>query len=174
MAKSFEWVFKLTGQCTSGKNAVIVTRTGKRFPAQRFVLWRKDMLEQIAPQMEAFMARYPNLLPMDFPISVKIEYTAKDRIKRDVPGIVDALWHLLEKVGIVTDDTYLAGYNRQLHFSNKGVDKNNNGVIITIKGNYDTNVPAKGRPSRSKRKQSRVGRRARKKIVGIRANPSDL
>jgi hypothetical protein len=40
--------FTLTGQIPSGKNAVVVTRTGMRFPAKRFKLWREDALKQLS------------------------------------------------------------------------------------------------------------------------------
>lgn len=43
------------------------------------------------------------------PCNITVDYWAKDRIRRDVPGILDALYHLLEYSGIVTDDVFLGG-----------------------------------------------------------------
>lgn len=160
----------LKGQCTSGKNAVIVTRTGHRFPSKRFIDWRRDAMEQIKPQLDALDID----MPLDHPVSVDIEYTAKDRIKRDVPGIIDALWHLLEKGGVVKDDTFLGGWGEGITFKNNGVNKNNTGVVIRIKGetNEDTgSMPLCKKQSkfrnkrRSRRDYARQTRRSRKAIV---------
>lgn len=116
--------FVITGQCPSGKNSVIVTRTGKRFPSKRFKEWRekamKELLSQCIPDE-----------PISRPVSVTVEYWASDNRRRDVPGILDALWHLLEKVKIVADDAYLGGRDCEVKFINwgKGV---NSGVEIDI------------------------------------------
>jgi hypothetical protein len=37
----------LYGQLPSGKNAIKITRTGKRYPDQRFVLWRANAMAQL-------------------------------------------------------------------------------------------------------------------------------
>jgi len=39
--------------------------------------------------------------------SVRLDYVAEDRRRRDFPAICDALWHALERAGVVTDDTLL-------------------------------------------------------------------
>ncbi len=41
----------LTGQCPSGKNAIVITRTGLRFPKKRFVDWRTEALKEIQTQL---------------------------------------------------------------------------------------------------------------------------
>jgi hypothetical protein len=87
------FVFKLTGQLPSGKNAVQVTQTGKRYPNQRFKAWRDEAVNQIG-----------SVLSIDGPVYMIVEYTPGDRIRRYVPGLLDALCHLVERVGIVQDD----------------------------------------------------------------------
>jgi Holliday junction resolvase RusA-like endonuclease len=106
----------LKGQCPSGKNAVVVTRTGHRFPAKRFKEWREDALLQLKPQL----TKWKDCLPFNRPISIQVYYTTKDLRRRDVPGILDAIWHLLEKANIVTDDTFLGGHGEQVLFHNRG------------------------------------------------------
>lgn len=88
--------FILDCQIPSGKNRIIITRTGHRFPEKRFSNWRKAAIESIAPQ----------ILPFEDTAEVKmfVSYTPGDRIRRDVTGMMDAIFHLVEKVGIVTDD----------------------------------------------------------------------
>jgi Holliday junction resolvase RusA-like endonuclease len=116
------------GQIPSGKNSVIITRTGLRFPAKRFVTWRKDALEQLEPQI----AKITLPLPLDEPCNVTVDYVASDMRRRDVPGMIDALWHLLEKANVITDDKYLGGHGANVVFVNRGKDKENTGVTITI------------------------------------------
>src|SRR4030042_571573 len=119
---------KISGQIPSGKNAVIITRTGLRFPAKRFVEWRKKAIEEVLPQL----SNITEVLPIDHTCNVTIEYRSADMRRRDVPGMIDALWHLLEKVGVVTDDKHLGGHMGTVIFKNFGKDKDNAGVIITI------------------------------------------
>lgn len=93
--------FTLKGQIPSGKNAVIVTRSGHRFPAKRFKLWREDAFRQLDAQI-------PNVkVPDDWDPYVRVKYYPGDLRRRDVPGMVDALWHLIEKYGTVDDDARL-------------------------------------------------------------------
>jgi len=163
----FDFTLELSGQCPSGKNAVIVTRGGHRFPNKRFTDWRQIAMDEIFPQLHKLDTK----LPIQTPVNIEIIYTAKDRIRRDTPGIEDALWHLLEKVGVVSDDTFLGGWGCEKHFYNKGVDKQNAGVTIRIWGDYGKPEPLYKKQSRSRtRRQTRqdasnITPRRRKKIV---------
>lgn len=97
MNRDYEY-FYLVGQMPSGKNAVVVTRTGHRFPKKRFVDWREDAFRQLEKQ------HIPKDLPFEGPCIVEVGYTAGDRRRRDVPGMIDALCHLMERYGLVKDD----------------------------------------------------------------------
>lgn len=163
----FNFVLQISGQCPSGKNAVIVTRAGHRFPSARFVEWRQAAMNELFPQLKQLEVK----LPITNPVDIEIEYTPKDRIRRDAPGIIDALWHLIEKVGVISDDTYLAGHGCQLTFLNTGVDKKNPGVKIVIRGNYASSLPLYKKQSRvrikrkPRRLDARKTRRVRKKTM---------
>lgn len=117
----------IKGQCPSGKNSVIVTRTGLRFPSKRFSAWRAQGLTQIKQQLKGVKD-----LPITTPVDVEVEYAAADKRRRDVPGIVDAIWHLLEKAGVVSDDCLLGGPEKQLKVVNKG-KKQIPYVVVKIK-----------------------------------------
>lgn len=106
--------FKLKGSTPSGKNAITVTRSGLRFPNKRFVDWRKDALSQIIPPEKV----------INEPVSVIIRYSSADLRRRDMPGILDALWHLMEKGFWVTDDTFLGGFGKQVFWDNTGKSTN--------------------------------------------------
>ena len=90
--------FRLSGQIPSGKNAVVVTRTGMRFPAKRFKLWREQALAQLSKQGAGQQE------PIGQTVSLECEYTPGDRRTRDVPGMLDALLHVIVKAGLLVDD----------------------------------------------------------------------
>lgn len=84
--------FTLLGQMPSGKGQIRtqVVRGGiHRFPNKRFELWRSDAFRQLAEQRGGRTT-------IDAPCAVDVLYIPGDRIRRDVPGIMDALCHLLE------------------------------------------------------------------------------
>ena len=116
---------KIYGQCPSGKNAIIVTRSGLRIPGKRFSEWRTLALHQIQNIQKI------GLLRIDSPCSITIDYWSGDRRRRDVPGIIDAIYHVLEKAEIVTDDRYLGGDGCKQVFNNHGQSEDPR-VEITI------------------------------------------
>ncbi len=86
--------FFLACQLPSGKNQVKITRTGRRYPDKNFVHWRAKALAAIG----GVPAPFPG------PVQMIVHYVPGDRIRRDLPGLLDALCHLLERAGIVRDD----------------------------------------------------------------------
>lgn len=114
--------FTLTGQIPSGKNSVIVTRSGMRFPAKRFKLWREDAFKQLDAQV-------PNVkVPEDWDPLVRVKYRPGDLRRRDVPGMIDALYHLLEKYGTVDDDARL----RNIQWTTFDIDRANPRTEVVI------------------------------------------
>lgn len=57
-------------------------------------MWKADALHQIGHALQPFTG----------PCWIDIDYYPGDRIRRDAPGIQDALFHVLEEAGIVLDD----------------------------------------------------------------------
>lgn len=86
--------FTLQGKMKSGKNQVMTTSRGMRYPKAQFKTWRTDMLRQIGMVDRPFVG----------PVGLVVDYVPQDKIRRDAPGILDAICHLLEKSGVVTDD----------------------------------------------------------------------
>lgn len=86
--------FTLWGQIPSGKNAVLITRTGHRYPAKRFVKWRTEAMRQLPPVAGPFLG----------PLHLIVDYVKGDLRRRDLPGMTDAILHLIEKAGYVLDD----------------------------------------------------------------------
>ncbi len=112
-------VLRLTGQVRGGKNNMGRTKTGKSFPKKSFADWRAEAIRQIKMQFHGE--------PIAVPCNVRLDYVAEDRRRRDFPAICDALWHALERAGVVTDDTLL--WPAQ---SSRSYDKAAPGVTITF------------------------------------------
>lgn len=92
-------MIRLAGQVRGGKNNVIVTRSGKRFPNPIFEQWRNKAVLEVKQQLSSSK--------FDVPCHVHVQYTPGDRRRRDVPAIMDGLWHVLERAGVVSDDKFL-------------------------------------------------------------------
>lgn len=98
--------FNLLGQMPSGKNSVNTTRDGRRYPNERFVLWREKAMWEVRMQI-----RGQQLFSLTSKIYMEAWYWPGDLRRRDVPGMEDALCHLFEKMGIVKDDALICDQN---------------------------------------------------------------
>lgn len=82
----------LAGQMPSGKNQIGTQVIGgqlHRFPQARFEKWRGSAYAQLDRQRGAWAK-------LTTPARIEIRYWPGDLLKRDVPGVEDALAHLLE------------------------------------------------------------------------------
>lgn len=91
--------FALTGQLPSGKNALLVTRQGRHVPSPRFVEWRRQAAKEVLTQVKA------SEKPLTGTCRLIVRYVPHDRRRRDVSGMLDGLFHLLEFCGILEDDS---------------------------------------------------------------------
>jgi Holliday junction resolvase RusA-like endonuclease len=91
----------IEGQIRGGKNNMIVTRSGLHFPKPAWSKWRDEAVSQVKSQLRI------GFKPFCAPVDVRLAYTAGDKRRRDMPAIVDSIFHVLEKSGVVTDDTFL-------------------------------------------------------------------
>lgn len=113
----------LKGQVRGGKNNMGVTRSGIHYPKPDFVKWRTLTMSQILGQR-----------PMSFkPIDNgnyhwDFQYIPEDNRRRDMPAILDAVFHCLEKAQIVTDDRWI----KNMHYRECHPDKHNAGMIIDV------------------------------------------
>jgi Holliday junction resolvase RusA-like endonuclease len=95
-------IIRLSEQIPSGKNHVRITRTGRRYPTARFAQWRASAYYQVRAQLikQPAWREWPSRAPMVLTVS----YRPLDRRRRDVPGMLDALLHLLERAEVIQDD----------------------------------------------------------------------
>ena len=86
----------IVGQIKSGKNRILITRTGHRYPPKEFKAWRDEAVEDMRKQW-----KQPAII---FPVSLWCQYWPGDRRTRDVSGMMDAMFHVLVKAGVLHDD----------------------------------------------------------------------
>ena len=90
----------LRGQIPSGKNQQQIAFVRGRlvkFPNRRFKAWREAALLQFLPQARG-------IYTLVRPCVLRVAYWPGDRIRRDVSGMLDALFHLLERGRLVEND----------------------------------------------------------------------
>lgn len=92
---------EIKGQIMGGKNNIIITRSGLRFPKPAWAAWRDAAVMEVKRQLPA------GFRPLTEPVNVRLDYVAGDKRRRDMPAIIDSIWHVLEKAGVVADDTLL-------------------------------------------------------------------
>lgn len=90
--------FYISGQIHGGKNHIGITKTGKRYPKKEFVEFRNHALKDLAPYLQGEP-------PFEGPIRVYVGYCKSDRRRRDLPALIDGLWHVFERAAIVNDDS---------------------------------------------------------------------
>src|SRR3990167_1727033 len=93
--------FIVSGQLRSGKNNMgINPRTGRHYPKKEWAAWRDGVVAQLMPQRRGTI--------ISTPVKAIINYWRSDGRRRDVPGMMDALWHCLERAFIVKDDALIS------------------------------------------------------------------
>ena len=92
-------LFKIPGQIRGGKNNMITTRSGLHFPRREWAIWRNETVNRLL-----FQKKSPII---EVETRAHIHYTPADNRRRDVPAVIDAIWHCLERAGIVKDDSLI-------------------------------------------------------------------
>lgn len=100
-AESQSITITITGQIRGGKNNYIVTRKGKHIPKKEWAKWRDEKVEEVRNQLPQAWE------PVSTPVKCSMEYVTGDKRRRDFPAVVDSVFHVLEKAGVVTDDTLI-------------------------------------------------------------------
>ncbi len=99
----------LTDQIPSGKNSMGIARTGRHYAKPRFASWRSIAAHEIMKQKVKLPLTQHMKLPMIGDLTVMISYRAFDNVVRDLPGMQDALWHLLTHCGVIENDGQIKG-----------------------------------------------------------------
>ena len=111
----------LMGQVRGGKNNMCITRAGIHYPNPKFVIWRNDMFSQIKTQFPLGIATINSRL-----LKWTFTYTPEDNRRRDIPAILDAVFHVMERAFLVKDDCLI----KNLSFVELPADKESAGILI--------------------------------------------
>ena len=119
--------FLLSGKLPSGKNQIQTAyRNGRvlRYPNKRFKLWRDTSMKQL---LEQHCLRQKGW-PIRTPCGLVVDYVPGDARTRDLSGMLDALFHLLEKAGLVAND----GLIQQCKWTTFPMEKGRARAIVTV------------------------------------------
>jgi len=117
--------FTLLGQMQSGKNRVLITRTGHRYPPKRFAVWRDEKVNDCLRHLKG---DYSPFYSYREPILLTVQYWPGDLKRRDVPGMLDAMCHILERAQVVSDDAQI----KAVDWQEMDLDRKNPRVLITL------------------------------------------
>ena len=116
--------FCIYGIIRGGKNHIGITRTGRRYPLKNWAIWRDDMVRQLKNLV------IQDLVPYDKTCKIVFNYWTGDHRRRDVPAMLDSLFHCFERAGIIEDDSLF----KSVTWYYRGYDKKNPRVEIEIQG----------------------------------------
>ena len=115
----------LEGQVRGGKNNMKINfRTGTHYPTPEFAAWRNRACAEIMAQKRKQTIKFP----LDQELACDIDYTPSDNRRRDIPAILDAIFHVLERSGIVADDALI----KHLTFRTRQKDAQKPRAIIVL------------------------------------------
>jgi len=117
--------FEIKGQISGGKNNMGVTASGRHYPKKGFSKWRLEAEWQLKAQLK----KMKDFEMIDQPVNMTLNYTAGDLRRRDATAVLDAVFHVLERMGIVKDDSLIGGAGRYIVFNHE-YDKKNPKVEI--------------------------------------------
>lgn len=115
----------ILGQIMGGKNNVLMTRTGHKYPNPKWAAWRDKVVASMKIQA---ISQKTNFEPIKGTLTISLNYWKGDLRRRDVPAILDSLWHCLERAGIIEDDSQLCN----VHFTVMGLNRLNARVEMEI------------------------------------------
>ena len=108
------------GQIRGGKNHMQIGANGRHYPNRSWAIWRDATVNFLLAQRCGVC--------FENPCSVTVRYWSGDRRRRDVPGMIDAVCHCLERAGIVKDDALCEDWE----WTHLGLDRDRPKVDIVI------------------------------------------
>lgn len=79
-------------------------------------------------QLRALTAEWFKECNISVPCKLEVEYWSGDKRRRDIPAMVDSLYHCFERSGILKDDSLV----KELHWMQLGYDKENPRAAIRL------------------------------------------
>ena len=117
--------FTIHGIPRGGKNNMGVTRTGIHYPKPLFREWRDRVIHDLKLTMSESK---DSCVYFDCPMLMRVFYWHGDNRRRDVPAMLDGLFHCFERAGLIKDDSLI----KQIEWFPYGYDKTNPRIEIKI------------------------------------------
>lgn len=102
-----------------------ITRSGHHYANPKWAAWRDQVVSELRETLE--LERRPEALILT-DCRMVVHYWAGDLRRRDVPAMLDSIFHCLEKVAIVKDDSLIKSVFWQYH----GLDRENARAEVLI------------------------------------------
>jgi Holliday junction resolvase RusA-like endonuclease len=105
-------IITLTAQLPGGKNAIkerFILGRKVRYPNKRFTAWRTQAALELIVQRTKWPMLTKMQLPLKGDLKMRVSYHPLDHKRRDLTGMTDALYHLLEWCEIIEDDGQIKG-----------------------------------------------------------------
>lgn len=105
-------LISLDTQIPSGKNSIKESwRDGKkvRHGNDRFTVWRETAGKEILMQKSQWPTATKMALPLTGDLIMTVSYRPLDKTQRDLTGMTDALFHVLETMELIENDGQIKG-----------------------------------------------------------------
>jgi len=110
----------------------------RKHPDRRFFTWRDDAMKQLLPQV----MKWRSVLPLTTPTMMYVAYWPGDYRMRDRSGMLDALFHLLERAQIIAND----GLIEDLLWRTMPLDKEDPRVVLVLRPYFPLQSPTLSYP----------------------------
>lgn len=120
MNKTQYLYFIIHGQISAGKNSIGYNRhTGRRYPTSKtFMEWRGNAIKV----MESIRRRELGGGTITAPVDVEVMCQFGDKRVRDIPSLLDGVFHCLERSGILKNDSQVMGCTCKKMFGDKDTE----------------------------------------------------
>lgn len=98
---------------------MLMSRRGRHYPNPEWAAWRDDVVSELS-MMHGDL--------FDTPVRMKVVYTPNDLKRRDMPAMLDSIFHIMEKAGLIKDDFLV----KDLTWVSWPKDTENSGASIFI------------------------------------------
>ena len=91
--------FEVKGPIKGGKNNMLMRRTGRHYPNPKWAAWRDKIVDGLSSSVAA-----AKLSIFDKPVKMSVVYTPDDLRRRDLPAMLDSIFHCMERAKLIVDD----------------------------------------------------------------------
>ena len=79
-----------------------VTRSGQHYPNRKWAEWRDNVVADLT-----YILKPTKETQIKEPCKMLVRYVPGDLKRRDLPAMLDSLFHCMERAGIVSDDSLI-------------------------------------------------------------------